>query len=102
MQHTIAQPATITDLRRDPKGLLKRAKKEKIIPILVHSEFEVAIVEIDELNGMIEELKALRRELFAQETLEASHEMDRGECSGPFETVEEAMKHLNNLLDEED
>lgn len=90
----ITQPTTITDMRRDPKNLLARVKKEKVLPILVHSKFEAAFISIDELNRLYEELKTLRREQFVQETLEAGKEVEECGGHGPFNTAEEIMEHL--------
>ncbi|MBI5411772.1 type II toxin-antitoxin system prevent-host-death family antitoxin [Candidatus Peregrinibacteria bacterium] len=96
----ITQPATITDMRRNPKGILRRIKKEKVVPILTHSKYEAAFISIDELDRIQEELKDLRHELFVQETLESSRQVERGEFSGPFDTVEDLMRHLNRKVNE--
>lgn len=91
----ITQPTTITDIRRDPKAILARLKKEKVLPILVHSKFEAAFISIDELTRMYEELHALRHSQFVQETLEAEKEIEEGGGYGPFDTVVDALKSLN-------
>jgi len=91
----ITQPTTITDIRRDPKGILTRLKKEKVLPILVHSKFEAAFISIDELTRLYEELRALRHEHFALETLDAKKEVSTGGGYGPFDTAEDALKYLN-------
>lgn len=93
----ITQPATMTDLRRNPKEALKRMQKEKIVPILVHSKFVGALISMDELNALQEAVKDLRHEEFVKETLQASRAVDRGEYSGPFDTVDAAMRHLDSL-----
>lgn len=98
----IVQPITTTDMRRDPKGLLARVKKEKVVPILTHSKVEAAIISVDELNHLHEIIKELKHELFVQETLAASAEIDRGEGYGPFKSVDEMMKHLTKNLEEDE
>lgn len=91
----INQPISVTDMRRDPKGIIKRVQKENILPILVHSEFEAALISVKELNRMIRELKELRHQNFVYETLESAKEVKEGKYNGPFDTVEEAMDFLN-------
>lgn len=95
--NSITQPATMTDLRRNPKGVLKRMQKEKIVPILVHSKFPGALISIEELNRLQEELRVLRHEQFVDEVLEAAKEVAEGKGAGPFGTVEEAMNYLDSL-----
>ena len=95
--NAITQPATITDLRRNPKGILERIKKEKIVPILTHSKYEAAFISIGELNRLYEELKALRHEQFVGEVIESEKEVESGGGAGPFNSAEAAIKYLNGL-----
>ncbi|MBN2307088.1 type II toxin-antitoxin system prevent-host-death family antitoxin [Candidatus Peregrinibacteria bacterium] len=97
---TITQPITVTDMRRDPKSLLERVKKEGVVPILTHSEFEAAIISVDELNRLYESIKELKHELFVQETLEAIEEHKRDGGIGPVEDIDEFMKLLNKEAEE--
>jgi len=98
----IVQPITTTDMRRDPKSLLERVKKEKVVPVLAHSQYEVAMVSVDELNRLHEMIKDLKHELFVQGVLEAGAEIERGEGYGPFKSVDEMMKHLTKNLEEDE
>ncbi len=99
--NTITQPVTVTDMRRDPKNLLERVKKEGVVPILTHSEFEAAVISVDELNRLYKSIKELKHELFVQETLEAAASVERGEGIGPFDDVDESIKALNEYVDED-
>lgn len=98
----IIQPITTTDMRRDPKSLLERVKKEKTVPILVHSQLEAVVISMDELNRLYEMIKDLKHELFVQGVLEAEAEIDRGEVCGPFSTVEEFMDSINKAIKEDE
>lgn len=98
----ITQPITVTDMRRDPKALLKRVKKEGVVPILVHSEFPAAFIAIDKLNELYELIKELKHEIFVMETLEASAEIERGGGSGPFDSVEEFMTHITKEIEKDE
>jgi prevent-host-death family protein len=91
----IAQPTSITELRRDPRRVMARVKKEKVVPILVHSKFQATLVDIEEWQRMQQELKDLRHEQFVKEVIEAENEVERGEGHGPFDNVTDLMKHLN-------
>jgi hypothetical protein len=93
----ILQPMTITDMRRDPKSLLARLKKEKVLPVLVHSRYEAAFVDIDELNRLYSEIKELKHRLFAEETLRAEQEVREGKGNGPFKSIDELMEHLDQI-----
>ena len=97
---TIVQPTTITDMRRNPKKLLSRVKKERVLPILVHSKFEAAIISIEELEKLYEELRALRHEQFVEGVLEAEKEIERGE-SYTFDSIEDYMKYLKKQVNED-
>lgn len=96
----IVQPITTTDMRRDPKSLLERVKKEKMVPILVHSQLEAVVMSIDELNHLHEIIKDLKHELFVQETLEAERDYEKNGGSGPFDTMDEFEQHLDKLVEE--
>ena len=98
----ITQPITVTDMRRDPKDLLKRVKKEGVVPILVHSEFEAAVISIDELNRLYEKIKDLKHELFVQKTLAAEKDYKENGGSGPFDTIDEFAHHLDKLIEEDE
>lgn len=98
----IVQPATTTDMRRDPKSLLERVKKEKVVPILVHSQFEAVVMSVDELNRLHEIIKDLKHELFVQRVLESSAQVERGEFHGPFDDVDKLMEHLTKDLDKDE
>ncbi len=95
----IVQPATVTDMRRDPKSLLERVKKEKVVPVLTHSEFDVAMIDINELNRLHEMIKDLKHELFVQETLEAERDMERGKVAGSFNSIEALEKHFETIIE---
>ena len=98
----ITQPATTTDMRRDPKSLLERVKKEKVVPVLVNSQYEVAFISVDELNHLHEIIKDLKREIFVQETLEAERDYEKNGGSGPFDTMKEFEQHLDKLVEEDE
>ena len=98
----ITQPITTTDMRRDPKSLLERVKKEKLIPILVHSEFAAAVISIDELNRLYEKIKDLKHELFVQEALASIEDYEKNGGSGPFDTIDEFAHHLDKLIEKDE
>ena len=98
----ITQPITVTDMRRDPKALLKRVKKEGVVPILVHSEFPAAVISIDKLNELYEAIKELKHELFVQETLEAKAEIEGGGGHKPFNSTEDFIKHLTKEIEKDE
>jgi len=92
----IVQPATVTDMRRDPKSLLERVKREKVVPILVHSEFGVAMIDVEELNRLHDIIKQLKHELFVQETLVTMEDYKKKGGIGPFDSVEAFMESLES------
>lgn len=98
----IIQPITTTDMRRDPKSLLERVKKEKTVPILVHSQLEAVVISMDELNRLYEMIKDLKHELFVQETLGAIREYEEHGGSGPFDTIEEFENHINEITEKDE
>lgn len=98
----IIQPITTTDMRRDPKSLLERVKKEKTVPILVHSQLEAVVISMDELNRLYETIKDLKHELFVQETLGAIKEYEAHGGSGPFDTMEEFEEHINKITENDE
>lgn len=95
----ITQPITTTDMRRDPKSLLERVKKEKMIPILVHSQLEAVVISMDELNRLYENIRDLKHEIFVKETLGAIKEYEDCGGSGPFSTMKEFEKHINEITE---
>ena len=96
----ITQPITVTDMRRDPKALLKRVKKEGVVPILVHSGYPAAVIAIEKLNELYDMIRELKHEIFVQETLEVEKEFERNGGSGPFNSVDEFMEHITKVINE--
>ncbi len=90
----IVQPVTVTDMRRDPKALLKRVEKEQVVPILVHSKISAAVVSVEELNRLHETIKELKHDMFVQETLESVKDYEENGGIGPFDEVDDFMNAL--------
>ncbi len=91
----ITQPVTTTQMRRDPKSILKRLKKEKVIPIFVNSKVSAAFISTEELESLHAEIKLLKREKFVDEIKASLGDYEKNGGIGPFKTVDALMNSLN-------
>lgn len=90
----ITQPVTVTDMRRNAKSVLERIRKEKELPIVVHSRVVAVLISYSSYQEIKKRLKELEDKYLDVVFAEAEKEYREGKTK-TFTNVRNLIKDLH-------